>query len=216
MACIVCFRRKPDMLLLPCRHLSLCQQCVQQCALRSTRCPLCRVDIQQKIQVINACIEDEDDNSAPEQAQEHQAELNALAAKNKEELSNHIMFMDAITNGKTEVVMFLHQLPNFRLSDSSKEDACKLAAERGYLELLRYLHENAGYPVNSSTCYKAASSGKLQVLQYLCNNECVLDEHVFVRLLYTVEKIHCIGCMRMVALGMEGCLLVFLYTRIRM
>jgi len=45
--------------------------------------------------------------------------------------------------------------------------ACALAAENGHLECLKYLHEEAKAPWNSSTASWAASNGHLHILEYL-------------------------------------------------
>lgn len=47
--CVICCERVKSVLLLPCRHLCLCQQCSQRSAM--AQCPLCRVDISSRIDV---------------------------------------------------------------------------------------------------------------------------------------------------------------------
>lgn len=48
--CCVCFVNKRDCLVVPCRHLGMCQLC----AARVNRCPVCRTLIDQRIRVVHA------------------------------------------------------------------------------------------------------------------------------------------------------------------
>ena len=48
-----------------------------------------------------------------------------------------------------------------------KEFACACAAENGHLEVLKYLHEEAKAPWDSSTASWAAANGHLHILEYL-------------------------------------------------
>ena len=44
--CVVCQEREKKVLLLPCKHLCMCQQCSNQIGKGDAMCPLCRVPIQ--------------------------------------------------------------------------------------------------------------------------------------------------------------------------
>jgi len=46
--CVVCQEHAKSVLILPCRHLCLCQRCSENQLLRT--CPLCRENIESKIQ----------------------------------------------------------------------------------------------------------------------------------------------------------------------
>jgi hypothetical protein len=47
------------------------------------------------------------------------------------------------------------------------EDACAFAADRGHLECLKYLREEAKAPWEWCTAYRAAGNGHLHILEYL-------------------------------------------------
>jgi hypothetical protein len=47
------------------------------------------------------------------------------------------------------------------------EDACAFAADRGHLECLKYLREEAKAPWEWCTAYRAAKNGHLHILEYL-------------------------------------------------
>mmetsp|Transcript_26472 Transcript_26472/g.41479 ORF Transcript_26472/g.41479 Transcript_26472/m.41479 type:complete len:375 (+) Transcript_26472:47-1171(+) len=46
--CVVCQERAKTVLILPCRHMCLCQECSENQSLKA--CPLCRIEIESKIQ----------------------------------------------------------------------------------------------------------------------------------------------------------------------
>jgi hypothetical protein len=50
-------------------------------------------------------------------------------------------------------------------------DACTYAAERGYIDCLKFLHEN-DYYWDEWTCTRAAQNGQLECLKYLHQNGC--------------------------------------------
>ena len=47
--CVICQENEKTCLLLPCRHLCLCKDCSRRSEVKA--CPLCRIAIQQKIDV---------------------------------------------------------------------------------------------------------------------------------------------------------------------
>ena len=51
------------------------------------------------------------------------------------------------------------------------ENTCCRAAENGYLDCLKYVHEN-GCPWNEGTCHLAARYGHLECLKYAHENGC--------------------------------------------
>lgn len=53
-------------------------------------------------------------------------------------------------------------------------DVCAMAAKYGYLDCLRYLHEN-GCEWNADTCTESASRGHLDCLKYARENGCKID-----------------------------------------
>ena len=61
------------------------------------------------------------------------------------------------------------------------EDACSIAASRGHLEVLKYLHQN-GCPWNKQACSDAAYRGHLEVLKYLHQNGCPWNEQACLRI----------------------------------
>ena len=52
---------------------------------------------------------------------------------------------------------------------------CNLAAKKGRIECLKYLHEN-GYPWDNWTCNYAAMNGNIECLKYAHENRCSWDE----------------------------------------
>ena len=48
-SCCICLEKFPDIVLNPCNHLCLCQDCSRQHQLKT--CPICKTNIHQKIQV---------------------------------------------------------------------------------------------------------------------------------------------------------------------
>jgi hypothetical protein len=52
------------------------------------------------------------------------------------------------------------------------KETCSFAAKYGYLECLKYAHEN-GCPWDDNTCYSAASNGHLECLKYAHENGCL-------------------------------------------
>ena len=60
-----------------------------------------------------------------------------------------------------------------------ENEVCKLAAENGYLNCLKYARE-IGRRWDTNTCYFAARNGHLDCLKYLHENGCVWDDRVYV------------------------------------
>jgi hypothetical protein len=56
LACVVCRVRDRCLLLLPCRHLCLCQECEAPLLAVSTACPVCRQQIDQTESRCSPCI----------------------------------------------------------------------------------------------------------------------------------------------------------------
>ena len=52
---------------------------------------------------------------------------------------------------------------------------CNLAAKKGHIDCLKYLHKN-GYPWNNWTCNYAAMNGNIECLKYAHENRCSWDE----------------------------------------
>lgn len=50
-SCIICFTKKIDCLLIPCRHLSLCFKCSKSLQMTTNKCPICRDTIREIVKI---------------------------------------------------------------------------------------------------------------------------------------------------------------------
>lgn len=73
----------------------------------------------------------------------------------------------AALNGHLNIIIWLRQMN----ISTFHTDACSIAADRGYLGVLQWLHKN-GCPWNEEVCIKAASRGHLNILQWALRNGC--------------------------------------------
>ena len=44
--CVICYAKQSDTIVLPCRHMTLCQACSQVVRSQNNRCPICRTLVQ--------------------------------------------------------------------------------------------------------------------------------------------------------------------------
>ena len=62
------------------------------------------------------------------------------------------------------------------LKDTKKDEIMNKSANKGYLNLMKYLHGN-GYGWDEYTCWNVARNGHLDCLKYLYKNGCSWDEY---------------------------------------
>jgi len=77
----------------------------------------------------------------------------------------------AIMGGDLEIVKWLYTCANQSYIRRHPSIYTVIAADRGHLEVLKYLHENGCF-WDSDACIYAAKGGHLKVLQYLHDNGC--------------------------------------------
>ncbi|CAL6320654.1 unnamed protein product [Bathycoccus prasinos] len=73
------------------------------------------------------------------------------------------------------------------------EIACAFAADKGHLEILKYLHEEAKAPWGASTAIWAAENGHLHILEYLVERK--YDKYDGVACTWAAEKGH-LDCLK--------------------
>lgn len=95
---------------------------------------------------------------------------------NKTFHSGEINFLDwAASNGNLELVKFL-------LADNSLEQnsAISMAANRGHLDVIKYLHANANKHSHTNAIMYAAKNGYLDIVKWLWRNGYPCDKYVLV------------------------------------
>ena len=92
-------------------------------------------------------------------------------------LHRHIHFCNvAAKGGQLKVLQWLRSEAGGKFRWDS--DTCKIAAENGHLDVLKYAHQN-GCPWNKYTCAYAASKGRLEVLKWARQNGCKWDAEIY-------------------------------------
>jgi len=95
-------------------------------------------------------------------AETNKLELLKWAREEKQCEWNHLTIDAAASLGNLEILKYCvaNECP-------INEDACAFAADRGHLECLKYLREEAKAPWEWCTAYRAAKNGHLHILEYL-------------------------------------------------
>ena len=76
-------------------------------------------------------------------------------------------------NDDIEIIKWVH------INGSLDKMACEWAARYGYLNILKWLHEN-GFPLHEQKCVaEPAYYGRLNCLKYAHENGCPLDKNTF-------------------------------------
>lgn len=99
----------------------------------------------------------------------------------------------AAGGGNTELLMYL------KCSRSTTEWSaalCEVAAARGHLHCLRFLHEHH-CPWDEETCTAAAHNGQLQCLQYAAKNGCPYDRWTLCRTAAKEGHLNCLMFARL-------------------
>jgi hypothetical protein len=52
--CVVCFTNPKNVILLPCRHYCICQQCSESIKYHTNQCPICRENVSRYIEMDDA------------------------------------------------------------------------------------------------------------------------------------------------------------------
>lgn len=63
--CVICMTEARDTTVLPCRHMCMCSDCARQLRMQSNKCPICRTNIEQLLQIKISKQEAADDPAAP-------------------------------------------------------------------------------------------------------------------------------------------------------